>query len=257
MKSICIPSLPKFAIVAALIFNCTASFAGSGGKNNRPVTTVVKNIQSAYNWSMTKDTATGSGVSTGTMALVSQPSISGAARQFGISFQNSAGERYWSVFGADTVVTNFTYDTKVYIAAPSTDIANLEFDMNQVMANGQTVIFGVQCDGYSSTWDYTTNAGTPASPVDQWIHSTAPCNPQKWATNSWHHLVINYSRDSAGNVTYKNVALDGVVQQINETVPSAFALGWAQVLLTNFQIDGMGGYGSATVYLDQLTITRW
>jgi hypothetical protein len=46
-------------------------------------------------------------------------------------------------------------------------------------------------------------------------------------------------------------------QQINETVPSAFALGWAQVLLTNFQIDGLGAYGSATVYLDQLTITRW
>ena len=27
--------------------------------------------------------------------------------------------------------------------------------------------------------------------------------------------------------------------------------------VSNFQIDGMGGYGSATVYLDQLTITRW
>ena len=65
------------------------------------------------------------------------------------------------------------------------------------------------------------------------------------------------SRDSAGNVTYKNVSLDGLLQQINETVPSAFALGWAQVLLTNFQIDGLGGYGSATVYLDQLTVTRW
>jgi hypothetical protein len=31
----------------------------------------------------------------------------------------------------------------------------------------------------------------------------------------------------------------------------------AQVLLTNFQIDGIGAYGSATVYLDQLTVTRW
>ena len=32
--------------------------------------------------------------------------------------------------------------------------------MNQTMENGQTVIFGFQCDGYTSTWDYTRNAGT-------------------------------------------------------------------------------------------------
>jgi hypothetical protein len=242
----------RLTATASLILVCAPAVA----KTNRPQTTTIKNIQSAYTWSMVQDGAT-NGVSTGTMALVSKPSISGAARQFGISFQNSAGERYWSVFGADTAATNFTYDVKVYIASPSTDIANLEFDMNQVMSNGQTVIFGVQCDGYSSTWDYTTNAGTPDYPVDQWLHSTAPCNPQKWTTNTWHHLVINYSRDVAGNVTYKNVSLDGILQQINETVPSAFALRWAQVLLTNFQIDGMGGYGSATVYLDQLTVTRW
>jgi hypothetical protein len=257
MKSFRILSPSRFATAAALILTCTAAFAGSNGKNSRPKTTTVKNIQSAYTWNMTHDTATGSGVSTGTMALVSSPSLSGAARQFGISFQNSAGERYWSTFGSDTAATNFTYDTWVYIASPSSDIANLEFDMNQVMANGQTVIFGVQCDGYSSTWDYTTNAGTPDYPVDQWLHSTAPCNPQKWATNTWHHVIMNYSRDSVGNVTYQTISLDGLVQQINETVPSAFALRWATVLLTNFQIDGLGAYGSATVYLDRLTISRW
>lgn len=252
MKSTCVSPLRLTAAAALLIASLSAS-----GKTSRTQTTAVKNIQSAYTWSMTQDSATGSGVSTGTMAVVSTPSLSGAARQFGISFQNSAGERYWSVFGSDTAATNFIYDAKVYIDSPSTDIANLEFDMNQVMSNGQTVIFGVQCDSYSSTWDYTVNAGTPAAPIDQWIHSTAPCNPQQWTTNTWHHLVINYSRDSVGNVTYKNVSLDGVVQQINETAPSAFALGWSSVLLTNFQIDGMGGYGSATIYLDQLTITRW
>lgn len=206
---------------------------------------------------MTQDAATGSGTSAGTMAMVISPSLSGAAREFGISFQYSAGERYWSVFGADPSATNFTYDAQVYIAAPSSDIANLEFDVNQVLANGQTVIFGVQCDGYSSTWDFTTNAGTPENPSDQWLHSTAPCNPQKWSTNTWHHVQMAYSHDNDGNVTYKTVTLDGVQQKIYETVPSAFALGWGQVLLTNFQIDGLGSYGSATVYVDNLAISRW
>lgn len=242
-------------VPAAITVICLTALVAAA--KTPPTAKTVYNIQSMYSWSMTQDAATGSGTSTGTMALVSSPSLSGAAREFGITFQYSAGERYWSVFGADPYATNFSYDAQVYIAAPSSDIANLEFDMNQVMANGQTVIFGVQCDGYSSTWDFTTNAGTPENPSDQWLHSSAPCNPQKWSTNTWHHVQMAYSRDSYGNVTYKTVTLDGVQQKINETVPSAFALGWGQVLLTNFQIDGIGSYGSATVYIDQLAISRW
>src|SRR5690242_14753487 len=100
--------LLRLIVAAALSALCLIASA----KPNRPQTIAVKNIQSAYTWSMVQDGATG-GVSTGTMALVSKPSISGAARQFGISFQNSAGERYWSVFGNDAAATNFTYDVKV------------------------------------------------------------------------------------------------------------------------------------------------
>jgi hypothetical protein len=40
-------------------------------------------------------------------------------------------------------------------------------------------------------------------------------------------------------------------------VPSAFALGWAPTLLTNFQLDGDVAQGSSAVYIDQLTISRW
>ena len=74
--------------------------------------------------------------------------------------------------------------------------------------------------------------------------------------NQWHHVQISYSRNSSGYVTYHSVWLDGSESQINATVPSAFALGWAPVLLTNFQIDGIGS-GSNTVYLDKVTISRW
>jgi hypothetical protein len=58
-------------------------------------------------------------------------------------------------------------------------------------------------------------------------------------------------------VTYQAVWFDGAKQTINATVPSAFALGWGSVLLTNFQIDGLGASGTATVYLDELTVYRW
>ena len=217
----------------------------------------VYGIQKQYVWQGMSDEASGSGLASGSMSLVGSPSQSGTARRFSISYQNSGGERFWTRFGADTNAKNFLYDARVYLAAPSSDVANIEMDMNQVMANGQTVIFGFQCDGYTDTWDYTTNAGTPENPVDEWRHSAAPCNPRNWATNTWHHIQIAYSRDDEGNVTYKYVMFDGVQKTLNETVPSAFALGWGSALLTNFQIDGLGGYGSATVYVDNLTVYRW
>jgi hypothetical protein len=218
---------------------------------------VVKAIQTLPNWIAADDAGTGAGTATGTMQLVASPSLSGNARSFQTDYTNSAGERYSVVFGTDTAVTNFLYDAWLNLTGPSTDIANLEFDMNQVMANGETVIFGVQCDGYSSTWDYTTNAGTPESFSDQWLHSTAPCYPRAWTLNKWHHLQMTYSRDGEGNVTYKSIWLDGVQQDLNATVPSSFALAWGSVLLTNFQVDGLGGYGSVTAYLDNVTVYRW
>ena len=218
--------------------------------------TVVSGIQALGNWKDSDDAGT-SGSSAGQMELVDNPSISGQAREFDNTYTGSGGERYNVSFGADTTATNFFYDVWVYLPTSTAQIANLEFDMNQVMANGQTVIYGFQCDGYSHTWDYTENTGTTAAPVDHWVHSSAACNVQKWSVNTWHHLQISYSRDDEGNVTYNSVWLDSTQQSINATVPSAFALGWGSTLLTNFQIDGLGNSGSSVAYLDNMTIYRW
>ena len=190
--------------------------------------------------------------------MVASPSVSGTAREFLTTYTNYGGERYSILFGTDATSTNFLFDTWLYVASPNSGIANLELDLNQVMPNGQTVIFGFQCDGWSNTWDYTMNAGTPQKPVDQWMHTTQSCNPRKWTTNTWHHLQISYSRDGAGNVTYKSVWFDGAQQDLNATAPSAFALGWGPALLANFQVDGATSTaGSAIVYLDNLTVYRW
>ena len=218
---------------------------------------VVRSIQALKSWEAVNDTGTVSGTSSGVMSLVSSPSLSGLAQEFRTTYSNSGGERYYVTFGTDSAPHNFLYDGWVYLATPSSDIANLEMDMNQVIWNGNTVIYGVQCDGYTNTWDYTANEGSPQNFSDQWLHSTAYCNPREWSTNTWHHVQFSYSRDSLGNVTYRSTWLDGVEKDLYVTVPSAFALGWGPALLTNFQVDGLGGYGSATVYLDNLTIYRW
>jgi len=219
----------------------------------------VQSIQTMANWQAAFDTATGANASTfGVSSLTSAPSLSSASREFVSTFAGIGGERYAVSFGVDTSATNFLYDTWVYIPSSSTDIANLEFDLNQVMANGDTVIFGFQCDSWSNTWDYTANAGTPKVPSDVWLHSKFPCNVPSWTTDTWHHVQISYSHDSLGNATYQSVWLDNVEQDLNITVPDAFSLGWSPTLLTNFQVDSMTSVGAAdTVYLDKLTVWRY
>ncbi len=216
----------------------------------------VSNIQTMSNWLFNNDPASG-GSSNGSMNLVSSPAYSGTTLQTVTNYKNSGGEIYHVTFGDDTVSQNFVYDVWVYLANTTNTLANLEMDMNQVIANGQTIIYGFQCDGYSKTWDYTINAGSPSAPNDTWIHSKQTCDTRTWSQNKWHHIQIAYSRNSSGAVTYQSVYLDGVESPINATVPSAFALGWGPTLLANFQVDGLGSGGQVTVDVDNMTVYRW
>lgn len=215
----------------------------------------VSNIQNMGNWVAKHDKGSG-GSSSGNSVITSTPSRSGNARKFSTTFSGYGGEIYNASFGDDTTSQNFFYDAWVYIAQGSS-VANLEMDMNQTMPNGNTAIFGFQCDGWSHTWAYTMNKGTPTNPVDAWVSSKATCDPASWSTNAWHHVQVSYSRDGSGNVCYKSVWLDGAQQDMYITVPSAFALGWAPTLLTNFQVDGATPTGGSVVYLDNLTVYRW
>ena len=228
----------------------TASLVPEGAES-------VHSLQTMSNWVPQHDTAT-RGSSNGWTSLDHSPSMSGTARKFVSNYSDYGGQRFELSFGDDTWSHNFFYDAWVYLPYPSTSIENIEMDMNQVMSNGQTVIFGFQCDGWSGTWDYTANAGSPSKWIDTWKHSRAGCNPRQWKTNTWHHVQVSYSRDDEGKVTYKSVWLDGVESGIWATVPSAFDLGWRPSLVTNLQIDGSSGSGAtATMYLDEVTVSRW
>lgn len=219
--------------------------------------TSVSNIETLGNWIQVHDGGT-QGSSSGWTGLTGSPAITGNARVFATNMWNYGGQRYAVHFGDDSSAHNFLYDTYVYVGGSADGVANLEFDLNQTMANGQTALMGFQCDGWTKTWDYTVNGGSPTSPWDTWQHSYAHCNPHEWGVNQWHHVQIMYSRNDSGWVTYKAVWLDNVRQDINQTVFSGFALGWGPALLTNFQVDGSSsGSTSSTIYMDSLTVYRW
>lgn len=214
-------------------------------------------LQTVNSWNVVHDTGT-PGSSSGWSGTTNSPSLTGAARHFATSYNYYGGERYSLWFGDDNASHSFLYDVWVYIENYNTGIANIEMDVNQTMQNGQTAIFGFQCNGWTSTWDYTVNKGSPTSPNDQWVHSSQYCNVRNWSLNTWHHVQVYYSRDDSGYVTYHWVSLDGTQQNLNITALSAFALGWGPTLLTNFQVDGAtSGSGSSNVYIDKLTVSRW
>jgi hypothetical protein len=217
----------------------------------------VSNIQTLGDWTAIHDGGT-PGSSSGTMSTVGSPSLTGTARLFANQFNNFGGERYSAQFDDNATSQNFLYDGWVYIANNSNGFSNLEFDLDQTMPNGETVIMGFQCDTWNGTWDYAVNGGSPTNANDTWLHSYAGCNVHNWGANQWHHVQIYSSHDENGWVTYHSVWLDGAEQDLNFSVFSGYELGWGPAILTNFQIDGnSGGTTWGNVYLDQLTVYRW
>ena len=216
----------------------------------------VSNLDSMSSWSASHDSGA-SGTASGKSSLVGSPSHSGVSRKFVTTYKGYGAERYSIIFGDNRTATNFMWDGWVYLTSSTSHIANLEMDLNQTMPNGQTVIFGIQCDSPSGKWDYTENLGTAAHASGHWAHSSAPCNLHKWSIGKWHHVQMEYSRTSTGHVTYKYVWLDGVRSTINKTVFAARSLGWGSSLSINFQVDGDGKSGTDTIYLDSLTLYRW
>jgi hypothetical protein len=233
----------------------TASASSSSMIPENAVT--VSNIQAMGNWAAEHDDG-GPGQSNGSTKIVSSPSLHGSTRRFVTQYSGGGDERYSVAFADDTNATNFFYDAWVYFTSSATKIGNLEMDTNQVMANGQTVLIGVQCDGYSGTWAYTVNEGTAKNPKPTWVgKSGAKCNPRKWSQGIWHHVEVSFSRDDSGTITYHSVWLDGAESELNATAYGAADLGWGPTINTQFQVDGLGSGGTTTVYLGSLAISRW
>ena len=57
------------------------------------------------------------GTSTGSMTLVSDPTLSGQTEKYYTTFTNAGGTLYSASYGNDTDSTNFVYDINVWIAS--------------------------------------------------------------------------------------------------------------------------------------------
>jgi hypothetical protein len=212
-------------------------------------------LNASTRWQWNHDAGTPGTSQGSTVYPVAGLSPDNVAREFYMTYSAHGGEIYHVSFAIDKVATHFIYDAYVYVVDPS-QLANLEMDMNDVTAEGKTIILGTQCSTYSKSWEYTLVAdGHP-----HWHASNIPCDPLKWSANTWHHIQIASHRDNSGNATYDWIGMDGKYTDFqNATGPDSLSLGWAKGdLLINFQIDGASkGSGSNTIYTDKLIVYRW
>lgn len=235
----------------------TISAPASNGAPVIPSTAKSVELTSATNWkACVHDTGTpGSATCSGSYPVTDAVSGSSTARSFSMTYTGAGGVRWADDFANDTAATNYVLETLV--SAPDwSKVANLELDTNQTKANGHTTILGTQCSSYSKTWEITI---TNSSGSWSWTPTNVPCNPLTWTPNVLHHIRIFGSISTSEVSTYLGVELDGVYTAFtNAPNMTGRALSWAiGSNLTNFQIDGLGASGSATIYADKLTEYRW
>ena len=152
--------------VADVTINVTAgSSTGSGDPLIPSNAVTVSSIQAMSNWAAEHDTG-GSGSSSGSTTVVSSPSLNGSTRKFVTRFSNSGDERYSISFADDVDSENLFYDAWIYLTSSAGNIANIEMDVNQTMANGQTVLgcsaMAIQAHGITPS---TREAPVTQSPI--------------------------------------------------------------------------------------------
>ena len=234
-------------VLALFLFASSVSFAQKVNIEDLPSSGGVTNCNLSQ-WCWEHDLGT-PGESAGNSWLY------GPFRRFDVVWKAYGGERFHVDLGAskqNSLYTTFTVDTWIYFNKMA-NVNNIELDMNQVIPDGDTVIFGMQCNFPRGIWQYTTNvSGNP-----HWNDSNVACSRKWWTEALWHHVILRYHRDSVGNVAYDWVNFDTKVANfVGAYGPSNFRLGWEigrQV--ANFQIDGNGTFSGTSAFLHSFTVT--
>ena len=236
----------------ANISSSSTSLSSSSSTSIPSNATSSSDLDTSSNWAYEHDKGT-PGSSRGSTVYPATTPLYDDAREFYMTYSSRAGERWHNSFANDTNATHFVLDTYVYVVNPA-QMANLELDLNQVMSNGKTVIFGTQCSVYSHSWEWTSVSGGP-----HWHSSNVYCDPTSWAAKTWHHIQIGFHRDSSGYVTHDWVNFDSTHSNFSGAAGgSAEALGWAKgSLLMNVQMDGYTSGGSLTAYFHKTVFYRW
>ena len=140
---------------------------------------------------------------------------------------------------------HFTYDADVYVQDPSI-ITALEFDISLWMDGAAGMTFGTQCDYLGDgDWDVWNNA------PGVWTDTGRACK----LSAGWHHVTLQFKRESDDSTTYEAIVLDGTTYSLNWSFPPTVTPDGWWGLAANYQMDSDQDGEPITTYLDNLSIT--
>jgi len=235
----------------------TGSYAKCGGANEANV-----NL-----WQSQPDCAT-VGTKTGSTRIVSAPTYGeqSSSREFTMTYDTSGGGVRWfdKAIPGQFFATHFQYDAYVNIV-DSSKVGELELDINHAITSPTKLLYilAAQCNLTKGLWQVSLRE-------KGWVNTNATCTRFQVASGVWHHFQVQTHHDPDGGtgIYYDAVAIDGNVTPITSCtiastgvsipcVSSPSNPGWGALIGPNFQIDGTGPGGSATAYVDDLTVFYW
>ncbi len=208
--------------------------------------TTFSEIEDMSSWKTCSSCAGGGDPPHSIKQYVSSPSIDGTATEFWLGGSTPYSDAIWWRDLGGTSATNFVYDLHFYVKNPSASQA-LEFDVNDT-TNGEWWVFGTECNyRQTGTWRvYNTY-------YKKWVSTGIAC--PKPAAYTWNHLTIELQRVN-GKASIIAVTLNGSKHYINQSFgPKASSSGYENSVA--FQMDGDYQQADYSVWIDDMTLTRW
>jgi hypothetical protein len=209
----------------------------------------INDIQTIGGWeSCTTCTGSASAIFSQTQG-VTDPAMSGStSSQFQLLTGTLpfGGALWFKFLGAHNSATHFVYDLFFYVDNPAAAQA-IEFNVSQ--SDGQNrYSFSTQCDLKGAqawrVWDPIGN---------KWVASAVTCATP--AAKTWNHLVWEFERDSASNVIFDAVSVNGNRGVVN--LKMAHTADTDQGVDVAYQSDANLNGTPYSVWLDKVNLTYW
>lgn len=257
---------------AGLVLFLLTLLAGCGGKTNSAATTTVNgapspgatptpgsgtpsnaqlvpDIQKLTGWQTCVLSCAGSPAAMFSLTQgVATPSLSGSSARFALlaGTQPFGAVLWFNALGAHNSATHFMFDLNFYVDNPAAAQA-LEFYVTQ-SSGGSRYNFGTQCDlAGAHAWRMWDDVGK------RWVASAASCGQP--AANTWNHLVLEFERQTGGNLLWSAVTVNGQRSLVNlsmqHTADSNSGLDVA------YQSDANSAGTPYSVWLDKVNLFYW
>ena len=237
------------AAPTASTVNPGAPSAPTPSSGAAPNATKISNIQNQSGWQHCTAACTNTAVAVFSLTQgVKSPSQSGSSARFQMlpGTKPFGGVLWFKFLGSANKATHFLYDLYFYTDNPSAP-QDLEFNVSQ--SDGKAHYdFSTQCDLMGQrvwrVWDPVHKA---------WAPSTVPCVQPP--PNTWNHLTWELERNSAGQVVFTAVTLNGNRGLVNMTMPHSPDT--QSGIDVAFQLDANHIATPYSVWLDQVTLSYW